>query len=448
MDLKITNGFYDPSHLSYEVVERKGLGHPDTLADGIAEQIEIDYSLYCLDKFGVIPHHNFDKIIIRGGHSVQDFGGSDFIEPIKIIFLGRASKKCFNSPIPLFKIQKKAATKYLNRILPNLDVENYVEFETLTSDFTTKTNWFSPEAIEDLPEYLDVPKANDTATMISYWPLTISEELALMIEGYFYKLDKNELPTPRFTKMGVPNFSGLILIDGDVVSMKKMWLEKMFIAIESGNDLIIPNYARKSFEGNATNHFIYPMLVKFFKRDMPYQCISGDFGFSRGLIKDLTLKCNWHKYTLGYGIDIFLTLTAILKSYKIKEIDLQSKIHKKSFEKIEKIFLEVSQSFFETINDNSLNQDKLRLNINFESHSRQFIKSSDILSSNDIENLKLRALFLLQEEKQYPHGLSEVEWDGILSNTINNIYRYSSEEHSLYLLPLYLLRVYNYLKYN
>lgn len=244
MDLKITNGFYDPSHLSYEVVERKGLGHPDTLADGIAEQIE-----------------------------------------------------------------------------------------------------------------------------------------------------------------------------------------KMFIAIESGNDLIIPNYARKSFEGNATNHFIYPMLVKFFKRDMPYQCISGDFGFSRGLIKDLTLKCNWHKYTLGYGIDIFLTLTAILKSYKIKEIDLQSKIHKKSFEKIEKIFLEVSQSFFETINDNSLNQDKLRLNINFESHSRQFIKSSDILSSNDIENLKLRALFLLQEEKQYPHGLSEVEWDGILSNTINNIYRYSSEEH-------------------
>ncbi|HEQ4923161.1 methionine adenosyltransferase, partial [Streptococcus pyogenes] len=202
MDLKITNGFYDPSHLSYEVVERKGLGHPDTLADGIAEQIEIDYSLYCLDKFGVIPHHNFDKIIIRGGHSVQDFGGSDFIEPIKIIFLGRASKKCFNSSIPLFKIQKKAATKYLNRILPNLDVENYVEFETLTSDFTTKTNWFSPEAIEDLPEYLDVPKANDTATMISYWPLTISEELALMIEGYFYKLDKNELPTPRFTKMG------------------------------------------------------------------------------------------------------------------------------------------------------------------------------------------------------------------------------------------------------
>ncbi|HGN6024840.1 TPA: methionine adenosyltransferase [Streptococcus pyogenes] len=336
MDLKITNGFYDPSHLSYEVVERKGLGHPDTLADGIAEQIEIDYSLYCLDKFGVIPHHNFDKIIIRGGHSVQDFGGSDFIEPIKIIFLGRASKKCFNSSIPLFKIQKKAATKYLNRILPNLDVENYVEFETLTSDFTTKTNWFSPEAIEDLPEYLDVPKANDTATMISYWPLTISEELALMIEGYFYKLDKNELPTPRFTKMG-----------GDIKVM------------------VVRNDLEYSIRIN------FPLISKFFNNDIESQ-----------------LYVDKH---------------------------------------VEKIKKYIEQKY---------------------KNIRQFIKSSDILSSNDIENLKLRALFLLQEEKQYLHGLSEVEWDGILSNTINNIYRYSSEEHSLYLLPLYLLRVYNYLKYN
>ncbi len=107
MDLKITNGFYDPSHLSYEVVERKGLGHPDTLADGIAEQIEIDYSLYCLDKFGVIPHHNFDKIIIRGGHSVQDFGGSDFIEPIKIIFLGRASKNVLIVQFHFLKFRKR-----------------------------------------------------------------------------------------------------------------------------------------------------------------------------------------------------------------------------------------------------------------------------------------------------------------------------------------------------
>lgn len=202
MDLKITNGFHDPSHLSYEVVERKGLGHPDTLADGIAEQIEIDYSLYCLDKFGVIPHHNFDKIIIRGGHSIQALGGSDFIEPIKVIFLGRASKECFGSPIPLFKIQKRAATNYLNRILPNLDVDNYVEFESLTSNFTTKRNWFSPASMSDLPEYSDEPKANDTATMISYWPLTISEELALMIEGYFDKLNPQQLPKPRFPQMG------------------------------------------------------------------------------------------------------------------------------------------------------------------------------------------------------------------------------------------------------
>ncbi|GEM_PF-1751766 len=252
----------------------------------------------------------------------------------------------------------------------------------------------------------------------------------------------------EYTINNFSSFSGLILIDGDVVSLEKIWLEKMFMSIESGYDLIIPNYARKFFEGNATNHFIYPMLVKIFKSDVPYQCISGDFGFSKELVKELTLKCNWHKYSKGYGIDIFLTLTAMLKSYKIKEIDLQSKIHKKSFGKIEKIFLEVSQSFFETIKDDFSNKDRWILNIDFENHLRRFIHSNDIPSNDDIENLKIKALFLLQEENKYSYGLLDVEWDRILSNAVKNIYNYSSEEHSVHLLPFYLLRIYNYLKYS
>jgi S-adenosylmethionine synthetase len=37
-----------------EVVERKGSGHPDTLADGVAEAISRAYSRYCLDAFGAI----------------------------------------------------------------------------------------------------------------------------------------------------------------------------------------------------------------------------------------------------------------------------------------------------------------------------------------------------------------------------------------------------------
>ncbi|WP_163652955.1 methionine adenosyltransferase [Listeria sp. PSOL-1] len=203
------NIFYDnnlilPSDSAYEVVERKGLGHPDTLADGLAEATELAYCQYCLDHFGVILHHNLDKLMILGGLSQQVYGGEAFSKPIRVVFMGRASTSYNGEPIPLFEIQKKAAQDYLARILPHLDVNdpNMIQFESLTSDRSTRENWFSPQSLEDLPEYKENPVANDTAAMISYWPLTIAEQLALKIEGYFYRDNESGLPEPRFKDIG------------------------------------------------------------------------------------------------------------------------------------------------------------------------------------------------------------------------------------------------------
>ena len=81
----------------YEEVEKKGLGHPDTLADGISEAIEIEYCRYFLNKFGYIPHHDFDEVMIRGGFFKQDYGEKKFIESTSLIFMERASKKVENN---------------------------------------------------------------------------------------------------------------------------------------------------------------------------------------------------------------------------------------------------------------------------------------------------------------------------------------------------------------
>lgn len=59
--------YKDPETLPTEIVERKGLGHPDSLADGLANAISVAYSQYCLDKFGYVLHHNVDKLYIGGG---------------------------------------------------------------------------------------------------------------------------------------------------------------------------------------------------------------------------------------------------------------------------------------------------------------------------------------------------------------------------------------------
>ncbi|HDR4765568.1 TPA: methionine adenosyltransferase [Bacillus thuringiensis] len=219
MSITINNDFITPDKLQFEVVERKGLGHPDTLADGIAEAAEIEYCRYCLDKFGYIPHHNFDKVMIVGGQSIQKYGGDNFSDPIKVIFMGRGSKSFGDEKIPLEDIQIKAAKKYLSRVLPHLDVnsKSIVEFRSITSSHSTRPYWFNPRDKNDLPEYNDDgPTANDTATMISYWPLTKSEKLALDIEGYFYKNNTDDLPYPRFKEFG-GDIKVMVVRDGDTI---------------------------------------------------------------------------------------------------------------------------------------------------------------------------------------------------------------------------------------
>ena len=43
-----------------EIVERKGIGHPDTLCDGAAEALSLELCRYYLEHFGRILHHNVD----------------------------------------------------------------------------------------------------------------------------------------------------------------------------------------------------------------------------------------------------------------------------------------------------------------------------------------------------------------------------------------------------
>ena len=57
-----------------EIVERKGIGHPDSLADGIAETISSEYSKYCLKHFGRVANHWVDKCMLIGGECERDFG--------------------------------------------------------------------------------------------------------------------------------------------------------------------------------------------------------------------------------------------------------------------------------------------------------------------------------------------------------------------------------------
>ena len=100
-----------------EIVERKGLAHPDTLIDGIVEEVSKDLCKEYLDKFGFIAHHNVDKGLIVGGKSEVTFKGGRIIKKPVIYITGRATEEFDGKKINVEEIALNAAKKYLKNII-------------------------------------------------------------------------------------------------------------------------------------------------------------------------------------------------------------------------------------------------------------------------------------------------------------------------------------------
>ena len=74
-----------------EIVERKGIGHPDSLCDGIAERVSVEYTRWCQENLGVTLHHNFDKVQLVAGEVEVDFGKGELLKPIHVQIAGRGT---------------------------------------------------------------------------------------------------------------------------------------------------------------------------------------------------------------------------------------------------------------------------------------------------------------------------------------------------------------------
>lgn len=188
----------EPKNIKYfEIVERKGIGHPDTLADGIAEYVSIGYSLHCLKKFGYIPHHNFDKVYIGGGKASISFGGGSILKPVNLKINGRVSKKFRNEKIGYEDVITQSAKEYVKKVLPHMNVEEHLHIEVNSTDHSANPYWYNPRGPQDLPE-ISSPKANDTSITIGFWPLSDLEKTALVSESYFYNSDSR----PKYDFVG------------------------------------------------------------------------------------------------------------------------------------------------------------------------------------------------------------------------------------------------------
>jgi methionine adenosyltransferase (EC 2.5.1.6) len=98
---------------SVEIVERKGLGHPDTICDLVVDQLSIRLSQIYKKEFGVIPHFNIDKALLAAGTAENRFGGGKIIKPMLFVIGDRATEKVGRKKINLKKIIEAEIYQFL-----------------------------------------------------------------------------------------------------------------------------------------------------------------------------------------------------------------------------------------------------------------------------------------------------------------------------------------------
>ncbi|MEM3399309.1 MAG: methionine adenosyltransferase [Candidatus Micrarchaeia archaeon] len=158
-----------------EIVERKGIGHPDTLIDGIVENISRELCKEYLNVFGKILHHNVDKGQICGGATSVKYGGGEFIKPIYILLSGRATSSAAGKWVPAEEIAIKSTHEYLRKVCRFLDVEGDVIIDSRISQG-------SHDLVELFLRGPEIPLANDTSFGVGFAPLSTTEKMVIEVE--------------------------------------------------------------------------------------------------------------------------------------------------------------------------------------------------------------------------------------------------------------------------
>jgi S-adenosylmethionine synthetase len=101
MRISVQQAAVDPDDGLFDVAERKGIGHPDTLADLVADTFSARYSQLCLERFDAIPNHWVDKVALVGAQASVEYGGFSIEKPITCYLFGKVTSAVGGIPLPV-----------------------------------------------------------------------------------------------------------------------------------------------------------------------------------------------------------------------------------------------------------------------------------------------------------------------------------------------------------
>lgn len=156
-----------------EFVERKGVGHPDSLCDGVAEAVSRRLSQYYRREFGRVLHHNTDKVHLGAGRAAPEYGGGELVDPIFVLVGGRATTSVDGERVPVDEVATAAAREYLLDAVPALEC-GHVDVETRIGATSAD--------LASLFERGSEPLANDTSFGVGHAPGTPTERYVRTLE--------------------------------------------------------------------------------------------------------------------------------------------------------------------------------------------------------------------------------------------------------------------------
>jgi len=158
-----------------EIVERKGLGHPDSICDGVAETVSRELGQMYLDRFGKPLHYNTDETQLAAGRAAPAFGGGEMLEPIYLLVVGRATKRYQGESLPAETVALRTAREYLDEQFPHLDVGSDIVVDVRLGEG-------SGDLVNVFGEEGAVPMANDTSYGVGHAPLSETERIVYETE--------------------------------------------------------------------------------------------------------------------------------------------------------------------------------------------------------------------------------------------------------------------------
>jgi S-adenosylmethionine synthetase len=173
-----------------EIVERKGIGHPDSLCDGMAESISQAYMDWCITHLGGPLHHNFDKVQLVAGESAPRFGGGELIKPIRIQIAGRGTPVYKDVKVPMDQIAIQAAKAYVRKTMLHLDPDKHMVIDC-----------YAGRGSSELISVVDHVTANDTSFGVSHWPRSGLENAVYETCNYINSRLRDEFPAGEDVKV-------------------------------------------------------------------------------------------------------------------------------------------------------------------------------------------------------------------------------------------------------